>query len=107
MGGRTHTQGQSFLAAHVLRACPGCAQGKGSSGGGGEGDEGGGGGLFSGDGTGRPSPSGGSKVYSGGARSGKVRPPPSGKLKGSALSKVQRAGKGKHGFKSKARHKRR
>lgn len=72
-------------------------------------EEGGGkaGELFSGDGL--PSkPGGAAKVYAGGARSGKVKPPKkAGGLSKSELNKVKRGGKGHHGFKSKARHRRR
>lgn len=88
---------------------------------GGEGGEGGaapggssGGGLFSGDGLSRPggaaapSSSGRAKVYGGGARSSKARPPKvPGALSKAELGRARRGGKGKAAFKSKARHKRR
>lgn len=46
-------------------------------------------------------------MYAGGARSGKVKPPKSGGKSKSEMNRVKRGGKGKHGFKSKAKHKRR
>lgn len=63
--------------------------------------------LFSGDGGVEKTkkPSGTARVYAGGAQSGKVRVPE--RLAGKALKKVQRGGKSKASFKSKARHKRR
>ncbi|PSC68971.1 DEAD-box ATP-dependent RNA helicase 28 [Micractinium conductrix] len=71
-------------------------------------EEGGEGELFSGDGLpGKPSGGGPSSVYAGGARSGKVKPPKSGGKSKSEMNRVKRGGKGKHGFKSKAKHKRR
>eukprot|EP00887_Chlorella_sp_A99_P002207 scaffold21.g2207.t1 len=78
-------------------------------GGGGEDKGGGGGGLFSGDGLGAPGAGAGkSKVYGGGARSGRVQKPKgAGALGKSELSRIKRGGKGKHSFKSKARHRRR
>ncbi|GAB4821500.1 hypothetical protein N2152v2_008546 [Parachlorella kessleri] len=73
------------------------------------GENGGGdGGLFGGDGIGKPSASGPSKVYAGGAKSGKLKIPKAvGALSKVELARAKRGGKGKHGFKSKARHKRR
>lgn len=65
-------------------------------------------GLFEGDGAGSNGKSGGgAKVYAGGAKSGKARAPSGKSLAGSELSRMKRGGKGKHAFKSKARHKRR
>ena len=45
-------------------------------------------------------------VYPGGGRSGKIKPPKSG-LSKAQKNKAKRHGAGVHGFKSKARHKRR
>ena len=64
--------------------------------------------LFSGDGVNeksKTSSSGPARVYAGGARSGKPRAPE--KMDGKALKRMQRGGKSKSSFKSKARHKRR
>ena len=60
-------------------------------------------GLFEGDGR---EGAGKARVYAGGGRTGKVRAPKSGLSKGDK-KKAARHGKGVHGFKSKARHKRR
>ncbi|KAL4427607.1 hypothetical protein ABPG75_001696 [Micractinium tetrahymenae] len=63
--------------------------------------------LLSGDGLpSKPSGGGKSKVYAGGASSGKLKVPRPSKSK-SDLNKIKRGGKGKHGFKSKAKHRRR
>ena len=62
------------------------------------------GGLFAGDGLSnarRPS-----RVYSGGTRSGAVKAPKKGPSK-SEVARAKRGGKGKHAFKSKAKHQRR
>ncbi|KAK2080603.1 hypothetical protein QBZ16_000457 [Prototheca wickerhamii] len=63
--------------------------------------------LFTGDGLG-PKPATKSKVYAGGARSTRPILAKSGNaFSKSELARIKRGGKGKHGFKSKARHKRR
>ena len=59
------------------------------------------------EGEGREATGGGkARVYAGGGHTGKVRTPKAGLSKGEK-KKIGRHGKGVHGFKSKARHKRR
>lgn len=74
---------------------------------GGPGADGGPGGLFEGDGTGGKGGKGAAtKVYAGGANSGAVKVPRTSKLSRVELARIKRGGRGKHSFKSKARHKR-
>lgn len=66
-------------------------------------------GLFEGDGTGKPAgktEKSTSRVYAGGAKSGKLALPKGG-LSKTERARVKQGGKGKHMFKSKQRHKRR
>lgn len=61
--------------------------------------------LFEGDGIDAPAPRD-SRVYAGGAKSGALKIPNT-KLNKRELARAKRGGRGKHSFKSKARHKRR